>query len=127
MPKPHVFVATAFDADIAFSAAETLCDEADRSSEWDRGTVSNALALALDAFPGFSAFVSEHEEDAYPEIDLSALPPEAKHPLLDAVAGLAQTSAKAELDEGFEWHEVEADEEACRAGLLALALPAPKG
>jgi hypothetical protein len=126
MPEPHVFAATAFDAEAARLAAETLCGEADRSSEWDSDTVGTALAQALDAFPGFSEFVSAHEDEAYPKIDLTGLPADARSPLLEAVAGLAETSAKAEIDEGFEWDDVEADERACRAGLLAWALPGPK-
>jgi hypothetical protein len=108
------------DFAIAQEAAQALLDEANSSSEWDSGTVGNALDRAADAFPGFRNFVEELPDDKEPGIYLSA----NRYPgmLCSAAAKMAVVGAVGEMSGGFDWQGAEDCVELCRA---ALAPPGP--
>lgn len=113
------FQAKSFDYGAARAAADKLCDEADRSNEWDSGTVGLALDKSLDAFPGFRDFLKGYpgNDSGEPAINDDLISDEIDRALVDAMIDMAEVAASAELQSGFQWHDAERVEFLCRIAL----------
>lgn len=105
------FVPAECDVENALHACLRMAAIVERSSEWDSGEVGDVMGLAARAFPGLLEFVSkvaEHEgKYRNVQVDLSALPEDCRTSTIVAAAQLAVVGAVAELDESFEWDDVE--------------------
>lgn len=121
----NTFRASAYDAAKAEEACRKLAAAYAASDNdcTDSGAVGEAMGLAVEAFPGLQDFAFALEDGGADASDLvldhSGVAGDDRL-LVAAAARLAAVGAAAEVNEGFEWHDVDACVVPCQEAVAAL-------